>query len=258
MKTKYIAGICAAAVPMLAACSSMSSPSVRASDYPSSTTVPPAGTARPAQLAGSLTKPIGSYTGDEFNTFVTAIPRGGGHSRPRKCKHFYNCLPGFGKTDVTITSTVDAMYLNQTDADPNGTVAAVIDGVHHDTDGYPFLKNDRYAFIIYPAPASGKPATWTLEQIEMTGGVYKIDSVASGVFHECTKGGRLYWASSSADFQECGVVPHPNPAPTSSTRMDMMGFTATKTILGNLALLFAAQSSSWVTCEAGCCTMDAL
>lgn len=255
MKKKHIAGIFAAAMPFLSGCWN-TSPPILATDYPGSATTLPAGRTRPPNLSGTLTKPIAQYTGTEFNDFVRNVALGGGHSRPRACKHFWSCAFDGGKTDVTITATADAMWLNATNAGPNGTVAAIVTGVHHDTDSYPFLKNDTYAFILYPAVAPNG-ATWSLEQIEKTNGVYSISSVASGSFKECTPGTVLYWTSSSADFAECGSVPHTTPRPTGSTQMDVMGFGALKVVFANLLAVYRDGPPSWFTCETGCCTMDA-
>ncbi len=247
MRNNYLARFGAIGVLSLSACSAAS-----VSSYPKATATQPAGYLRPPNLTGELSKPLSSYTGDELMSFVKGLKMGGGHTQGRKCKSFWSCVGGLGKTPVTITATADAMHLNSSDAGTYGTIAAVVDGVHHDTDSYPFLKNDTYLFIVYPATGT-QGATWVLQQLEKNGASYTDATVANGAFHECTKGARLWWTSSSADFQECGKVPHPTPI----QKMDAFGFSGLKMIFSNLALLYGGDGSAWLTCDSGCCTMSA-
>lgn len=249
MRNNYLARLGATGLLSLSACSAAS-----IGGYPAASATQPAGYVPPANLSGELTKSLSNYTGDELMTFVKGLKMGGGHTQGRKCKSFFSCLGGFGKTPVTITATADAMHLDSNNAGTFGTIAAVADGIHHDTDSYPFLKNDTYLFIVYPATSS-QGATWVLQQMEKNGASYTDQTVANGAFHECTKGARLWWASSSADFQECGAVLHPTP---SIQKMDVFGFSGLKMIFSNLALYYGGDDSAWITCDSGCCTMSAL
>ncbi|MBA3646057.1 MAG: hypothetical protein H0W63_07730 [Gemmatimonadaceae bacterium] len=248
MRYKYLNRFGAIGLLSVAACSAAS-----ISTYPSSSATQPTGYVRPPKLSGELTQPLANYSGDDLMTFVKGTKMGGGNTQRRKCRSFFSCLGGFGKTPVTITATADAKYLDSKDPGTYGTIAAVVDRIHEDTDGYPFLKNDTYLFIVYPA-TSTRVATWVLAQLEKSGSSYSQSTVANGAFHECTPKARLWWAGSSADFQECGKVRHPPPA---VQKMDMLGFGGLKVIFSNLALFYGGDDSAWVTCASGCCTMDA-
>jgi hypothetical protein len=230
-------------------------PSVSLSDYPAQTASRPSNYVIPLTFAGSLTKSLGSYSGDEFHDLVKNAGAQGAHTRWRKCKHSYDCISigHFDRAQATIAATPDARYLNSTNTGAFGTIAAVVGDVKEDTDDYKFVKGDDYAFIVYPKTAATS-AHWVLEQIDKNGNNYTHSTVDQGTFRECTPGDTDNWASSSGDFLPCGKAPHPVSVPKT---MDMTSFGMVKAAVSNLLALFSGgDDTAWFSCASGCCTME--
>lgn len=239
---------------VVAACTTRSNTTIVASTYPRSSTTMPPGWIPATRLPGGLNGPASGMTGDELRAAVLATAKAGSHTRPRRCTSYFSCFFGGGKTDVTITATQDIEKLNSTNAGQYGTIAAMVDGIHHDTEGYPFRKNDLYAFIVYPETPTAA-AYWELQEIvkNSTGPSYSHSVVDHGMFHECTKGANLYWDNSTADFLACNRAPHPTPV---VTHMGMFGGFGSF-LLNLMNFREGDDDPAWISCESGCCTMSA-
>ena len=198
----------------------------------------PAATPAPAaQMPGTLTKPIDSYTGDELYDFVRKLQFTGGHERDRKCRNDPACTSP--KSPKRIKVAVDAVALQDSIAPINTSQFGVVyiravnkgdaEEARYGLKPGPQLEN--YVIVL---PDTGATLKWRLEQLDTTSKARTHMSIGTGPFisckHDWTTGG------ARADFKTCLVA---------AARHDSV-------VTLGLALQ-AIDDPMWSACAGGCC-----
>ncbi len=199
-------------------------------------------------------------SGLALHTFVARIPRGSHSIKARKCRGAFYCGLGLGKQEVWIEATKDASYLNRTNAGQFGTVVAVVNNLGTmQTARYDFDPHVEYVFVVYNPAQPGADGSWDLQRIYQGAGGWEHQSVKTGRFHFCEDGST--WEPSIADFADCHRHRPTAQLPTRSyfARMGMLNLAPVRAlytaVTRALAPLDYGESSAWVSCDPGCCTM---
>lgn len=223
------------------------------------TTAPNPLPVRPATFEGSLPRPLSQMSGQELYDFVKTRQRGKGMNAERKCRGF-SCWLG-AHTLVGIEAIVDANFLDDQNASPNGTIGAVaVNKGSHTSSRYGFEPNTgnvkhTYAFIVYPASAS-TGATYIVEEIRQDGTTYSHSTVLTGNFILCHHS--IWWSEAQAAFQTCDGKMSRGVAGTGivTAGFDLLALPkALLSVAERSMMLYAADDTpGWISCASGCCT----
>jgi len=189
------------------------------------------------QLPGTLAKPVGQYTPDEFYAFVHALTFGGGDDKPRKCKGNPACQAAGGKVTSARVDAVDGLdSLSAARVPPNGivVVAAKNTGAYEE-ERYNLLPGP-YEYYLVITPVSADSSHWSLRQLG-TSGTRTLSEVASGTVQPC----HHPWSKGKyrANFYTCR-----------DSHMD------DSTMKMGLVLQDAISDPIWMRCADGCCTFN--
>jgi hypothetical protein len=194
---------------------------------------------RPKQLPGALTKPIDSYTGDEFYDLVQKLKYVGGHERERKCKDDPACEgPGGKKTRVLVDAVATQDSIGPATVPPFGVVYVRAlnkgDAVEARYSLQPDKKLEYY--MIITADSAGRMA-WRMEQLDTKSKPMQHASAGSGAFVSCN---HTWVAGAQADFKSCK-----NSAAAHDSVLKL-----------GLMLQGSIDDQIWTACLGGCCVAD--
>jgi hypothetical protein len=184
---------------------------------------------------GALTKPIDSYTGDEFFALTKQLTYVGSHERDRDCKNSSGCggpMPT-KRTRVQVSAVATQDSLAAGNVPEFGVVytRAINRGAEEEAHyGMRADKKFRYYMIVQRDTAGGM--RWRLEELD-TNAPRRHTQVATGPFLGC---GHAWTSGARADFKTC-------EAPERSDTVVTM----------RLLLQGGGSDPMWVTCAAGCC-----
>ena len=195
------------------------------------------GAAAPRVMPGALTKPIASYTGDEFYDFVRTLQFSGGAERERKCKNDPACgntkAPKRTKVQVDAVATQDSISPATTPAFGVVYIRAINKGdaeeARYSLKPGPSLE---YYMIVLPDAAGGMK--WQLEQLDTSPQSRRHASIGSGSFQGCN---HAWVAGAKADFKTCA---------NAAARGDSV-------VKLDLMLQGGGDDPMWASCSAGCC-----
>ncbi|MEO7457538.1 MAG: hypothetical protein ABIY52_14845 [Gemmatimonadaceae bacterium] len=232
------------AVVLAAACSKSDAPATDSAKAAAAASSQPAalvGSAPNARkaLPGELTKPIDSYTGDEFYDLVKKLTYVGGKTVQRNCKND----PGCGATKKTAV-TVDAVATQDSLA-PSTVPQFGVVYIHAVNKGdaqearYGMLPSrDKYEYyMVITADSAGTAMNWRLEQLDTSPKARQHSSIGTGKFTPCN---HTWVAGARADFKTC--------AGAASSRDSVVHL--------GLALQGSGMDPMWSSCAAGCCIGD--
>jgi hypothetical protein len=186
-------------------------------------------------MPGALTKPIDSFTGDEFFDFTKQLTYAGSHERERDCKNSSGCggSKPAKKTKVQVSAVATQDSLVESNVPPFGVVyaRAINKGAEEEARyGLRPGATFRYYMIVQRDSAGGM--RWRLEELE-TKKPRRHTQIGSGTFHPC---GHAWTPGARADFKTC-------EAPERSDTVVTMG----------LLLQGGDRDPIWVGCGSGCC-----
>jgi hypothetical protein len=230
----------------IAACSKGDAPpadSAAASAKAASAPVPLVGSAapaRPAGMPGALTKPLASYTGDEFYQLVQGQNYTGGHDQERKCKNDPGC-GGTRRTLVTVDAIATQDSLTASNVPEFGVVyvRAVNKGDAEEARYNLLPFRDRYQYyLIVTKDNGGNSMRWTLEQLDLTPNARAHTTVGTGKFNPCPT--HSYKPGAQANFKTCAQ------AAAAHDSLVHLG----------LVLQSGEDPPIWASCGTGCCVAD--
>jgi hypothetical protein len=195
-------------------------------------------TAKPRDMPGALTKPIGSYTGDEFAALVRTLQFTGGAERERKCKNDPGCgsakNPKRTKVMVEAVATQDSISAGTVPQFGVVYIRAINRGnaeeARYGMRPGPTLE---YYSIILPDSAGGMK--WQLEMFDKS--TRQHSPAGSGVFRSCD---HAWVAGAKADFKTCA---------NAATKPDSV-------VKLGLAFQGIDDDPMWAACSGGCCVGD--
>ena len=195
---------------------------------------------RSKEMPGALTKPLSSYSGDEFYALVTRLSYAGAHERDRRCVN----APGCEGTPPTklVKVQVEAIATQDSIAPANATTNGVVyvralnrgdaeEARYHLAPGAQF----QY-FVIVNAP-SADAMQWTLVQLDTTSKARRLSTLSTGKFTPCN---HPWVAGAQADFKTC------ERARSARDSIVTLG----------LALQTFDNDPIWATCSTGCCIVE--
>ena len=200
-----------------------------------SASAPRVTSATPRVMPGALTKPIDSYTGDEFHDLVTKLQFTGGAERERKCKNdpACNATKSPKRTKVFVDAVVTQDSIAPATVPEFGVVyvRAVNKGDAEEARyGLKPGPNLEYYSIILRDSAGGMK--WRLEMFDTKARQHA--SAGTGQFHPCN---HAWVAGAKADFKDCA---------TAASAHDSV-----KTL--GLSLQGGLDAPLWAACAMGCC-----
>jgi hypothetical protein len=194
-----------------------------------------------AELPGTLTKPIGEYSGDEFYALTHKLEWGGGAESDRKCVGDPQC-EGATPSKYTLVR-VDAVggqdSISATNLPKNGvvTVRALNRGEYTEAR-YGFKNSKTLEYYVLVLPGDEKAGRWQVAELDTTTGARKITMLGSGTFTPCNHPYQPKLVN-RANFYTCQDA--------------HMSDSVQKTGL----LLFSAHDDPiWASCAQGCCIMN--
>ena len=195
---------------------------------------PAARAAAPRVMPGALTKPIESYSGDEFHDFVTKLQFTGGVERERKCKSDPACdaTKNPKRTKVFVDAVVTQDSIAPATVPEFGVVyvRAVNKGDAEEARyGLKPGPNLEYYSIIMRDSAGGMK--WRLEMFDSK--VRQHAAAGTGPFQSCN---HAWVAGAKADFKTCSSA--------------SAGHDSAKTAGPAQA---ADSDPLWAACAMGCC-----
>ncbi|CAN5369799.1 hypothetical protein BH09GEM1_BH09GEM1_30040 [soil metagenome] len=191
------------------------------------------------QLPGALTKPIDSYTGDEFYAFVQGLSFTADSVKDRKCKNDPACgsAPKAKKIKVGVAAVVGQDSLSAGTTPQYGVVyiRATNKGDAEEAR-YSMKPGKHLEFYVVVLPDSGGTMKYRLEQLDTRAGSRQHTSIGTGPFIECPH----RWApGAKADFKTCAS------AAAAHDSVVKLG----------LLLQGGDEDPMWVSCSTGCCTV---
>ncbi len=189
----------------------------------------------PAVMPGTLTKPIDSYTGDEFYAFVQKLAYSGGHDRDRDCKNDPACQdPGLRKhTIVRVEAITTQDSLAPSNMPKFGVVylRAVNKGDAEEARyGLKPGSHNEYYMIITADSVGGMQ--YRLELLDTKARQHSL--AGAGAFTSCN---HAWVAGARADFKTC--------ASSASARDSVVRL--------GLSLQGGLGDPLWAACAGGCC-----
>ena len=195
----------------------------------------------PRVLPGELTKPIESYTGDEFYEFVRKLQFTGGVERERQCKNDPACgnakAPKRTKVAVDAVATQDSISPATTPKYGVVYIRAINKGDAEEAR-YSMIPGLNLEYYVLVLPGAAQTMTWQLEQLDTTPTSRRHSSIGTGPFLGCNHA----WVSGAkADFKTCtnAAVGHDS------------------VVKLGLVLQGGVTDPLWATCAAGCCFVGA-
>lgn len=193
------------------------------------------------QMPGALTKPIDSYTGDEFHQFTKRLSYGGGHERERKCKDDPACESQNGlrpakRTLVLVDAVAKQDSLALPDIPEHGVVyvRAINKGTEEEAV-YNLKPGKQYEYYMIVVRDAAGAARWRLEELDTTPNARRHTQIGSGPFTSCN---HTWKPGANADFKTCAEA----AAGDSVVKMGL--------------LLQGPITPVWSACAYGCCTMS--
>lgn len=185
------------------------------------------------RLPGTLTKPVGEYTANEFFDLVSHLEYTGGHERARKCRKDAAC-EGSKRTKVFIDAIATQDSIGPTTTPPFGVVyARVLNRGDAEEARYRLAPGKQFEYYMIITPSSGGGMAWQLQQLDNTKGARRLTRIGSGTFLGCH---HTWVRGASADFKTCAQA----AAAHDSTH--------------RLALTPSLDEDPiWIACDEGCC-----
>ncbi|CAN5913335.1 hypothetical protein BH11GEM1_BH11GEM1_03830 [soil metagenome] len=188
-------------------------------------------------MAGALTKPIDSYSGDELYEFVRKLQFTGGQERERKCKNDPGCSNAKAPKHTRVA--VDAIALQDSIAAGNTPRFGVVyirainkgDAEEARYGLKPGPQVENYVIVL---PDTGASLKWRLEQLDTTPNARTHASIGTGPFKSCD---HQWVKGAKADFKTCAI------AAAGHDSVVKLG----------LALQDASDNPMWSACAGGCC-----
>ena len=186
-------------------------------------------------MPGDLTKPIDSYTGDEFRDLVRKLSYVGGHERQRKCKNDPGCS-GSKRVLVSVdaVATQDSIAAGNTPQFGVVYVRAINKGDAPEAR-YGMLPGNQYEYyMIISADSAGTGMQWRLEQFDSKARTHS--KFGEGQFVACN---HTWVAGARADFKTCAnAAAVPGRDSVMKLGLNLQGFDG---------------DPIWATCATGCC-----
>jgi hypothetical protein len=205
------------------------------SSAPQSLAGPARGLQQRKQMPGELTKPIDSYTGDEFRDLVKKLSYVGGHERQRKCKNDPGCS-GSKRVLVSVdaVATQDSIAAGNTPQFGVVYVRAINKGNAPEAR-YGMLPGNQYEYyMIITADSAGTGMQWRLEQFDSKARMHS--RFGTGQFVACN---HTWVAGARADFKTCAnAAAAPGRDSVMKLGLNLQGFD---------------DDPIWATCSNGCC-----
>lgn len=239
MKKHTLAHICAGLLLALAACTKGDAPRTDSgAARPLAGTNAPTGATR--QLPGALTKPLDSYTGEEFYAFVHGLNFTADSVKERACKNDPACAssPKPKKIKVGVAAVVGQDSLSPGTTPQYGVVyiRATNKGDAEEAR-YSMKPGKDLEFYVVVLPDAGGTMKYRLEQLDTRAGSRQHVSIGTGPFTGC---GHAWVAGARADFKTCASSAAAHTAGDSIVRL-------------GLVLQTGPGDPMWSACSMGCC-----
>ena len=203
-----------------------------------STSAPAPSRAATEPLPGTLTKPLDSYTGEEFYTLVQGLTYTADVVKDRKCKNDPACTsaPKAKKIKVGVSAIVGQDSLSPGTTPQYGVVYIRASNKGDAEEARYNMKPGKHLeFYVVVLPDTGGTMKYRLEQLDTRAGSRQHSSIATGPFIECPH----KWARGArADFKTCA---------SSAAAHDSV-------VKLGLLLQGGDEDPMWVSCATGCCT----
>lgn len=189
-------------------------------------------------LPGALTKPLDSYTGEEFYAFVHGLTFTADSVKERKCKNDPSCVssPTPKKTKVGVAAVVGQDSLSAGTTPQFGVVYIRATNKGDAEEARYSLKPGKHLeFYVVVLPDAGGAMKYRLEQVDTRAGSRQHISIGTGPFVSC---GHPWVAGAKADFKTCA---------NSAVAHDSV-------VKFGLLLQGGDEDPMWVSCSTGCCT----
>jgi len=214
-------------------------PGGAAAATPSEAPQPLAGAARGLRgrkaMPGDLTKPIDSYTGDEFRDLVRKLSYVGGHERQRKCKNDPGCS-GSKRVLVSVdaVATQDSIAAGNTPQFGVVYVRAINKGDAPEAR-YGMRPGNQYEYyMIVGGDSAGTGMKWRLEQFDSKARTHS--KFGEGQFVACN---HAWVVGARADFKTCAnSAAAPGRDSVMKLGLNLQGFDG---------------DPIWASCAGGCC-----
>lgn len=194
------------------------------------------------QLSGALTKPLDSYTGDEFYAFVQGLSFTADSVKERKCKNDPACAssPKPKKIKVGVAAVVGQDSLSAGTTPQYGVVYIRATNKGDAEEARYSMKPGKYLeFYVVVLPDTGGTMKYRLEQLDTRAGSRQHVSIGTGPFTSC---GHAWVAGAKADFKTCANSAAAHAAGDSVVRLGLM-------------LQAGSDDPMWVSCSGGCCVL---
>lgn len=226
--------ICAALIPIVAACSKGDAPPAKDSVAALASTPV---RAPAATLPGALTQPLDSYSGEDFYKLTHSLTFTADSVKDRKCKNDPACVgPKAKKIKVGVAAVVGQDSLSGGTTPQFGVVyiRATNKGDAEEAR-YNLKAGKQFEFYMVVLPDATGGMTWRLEQVDTTIGARSHVSIGTGTFQGCN---HPWMKGARADFKTC--------ASSASVHDSVVK-------LGLLKALDDGSDPIWAACAAGCC-----
>lgn len=192
------------------------------------------------EMPGALTKPIESYSADEFYALVTRLSYTGSHERERRCLDAPGCdgtQPAkLVKVQVEAIATQDSIA--PSNATQNGTV--YVRALNHGdaTEArYRLAAGAQFEFFVIVNADTANSMRWTLVQLDTTPKARRLSTVGTGRFRGCD---HKWTSGAQADFKTC----------------ERAAFGRDSVVKLGLMLQSGLTDPLWTACATGCCVVD--
>lgn len=182
---------------------------------------------------GALTKPIDSYTGDEFYDLTQGLRYAGSHERERTCRNAPGC-DGAKKTKVQVSAVATQDSLGAADVPPFGVVyVRAINRGDAEEARYGLEPGSALRYYMIVQRDSAGALRWRLERLD-TARPRRHTQVGTGTFASCNHAAD-WKPGARADFKTC-------EAPERADTVVTLGL-----------VLQGATDPIWTACGGGCC-----
>lgn len=196
-----------ALVLLAAACSKGDAPRADSSGTaatPGSGVAPLASASRATvkQLPGELTKPLATYSGDEFYAFVQGLTFTADTVKDRKCKKDPACSgtkPKKVKVGVSAVVSQDSISAGTTPQYGVVYIRAINQG-NAEEARYSLTPGKQFQYYVVVLPDSAGTMKWQMEQLDTTPGARRHASIGTGVFRPCP---HTWTKGAAASFKTC-------------------------------------------------------
>jgi hypothetical protein len=193
----------------------------------------------PSTMPGTLTKPLASYTGDEFYDFVQKLSFSGGQTRQRTCTGNPACSgpqPSlYTMVQVDAVTTQDSLAVSNTPKYGVVYMRALNKGTAEEARYSMQPGANLQYYLVVTTDSTQKAMQWQLAMLDTTANARKLRTIGGGPFLGCD---HAWTAGAKADFKTCALA---SVAHDSTLHLGLM-------------LQGGGDAPIWVACSNGCCT----